>query len=105
MNTYFLDEPEYIEGINSVQVILKNNILMRRIRRHERITTLISKEWKSLSKEEQTALEYIYSRGQITTKQLSSLINKGTTSSKKILQQLCEKGILELIRTSKNDPN
>lgn len=105
MNSLFLDEPEYREGQNNVQLVLKNNIFMRRVRKHERITSLISKEWKSLTREEQSALEYIYSRGQITTRQLSDLINRGTTYSKRILEGLEQKGILDLIRTSTHDPN
>jgi ATP-dependent DNA helicase RecG len=105
MNSFFLDDPEYKEGQSSVHLILKNNIVMRRVRKQERINTLISKEWKSLSNEEQTALEYIYSRGQITTRQLATLISRGTNYSKRILEGLFQKGILDLIRTSQNDPN
>ena len=60
MNLFFLDEPEYVETENSVTLILKNNIVMRRMRRHERINSLITKEWTSLTKEEQKAVEYIY---------------------------------------------
>lgn len=105
MNAFFLDDPVYEENENSVRLILKNNIQMRRIRRHERITNLISKEWEILSKEEQIALEYIYSRGRITTHKLATLISRSTNYAKKILGDLCDKNILELRRTALNDPN
>lgn len=105
MNAVFLDDPEYQEGGNSVRLILKNNIHMRRVRRHERITNLISQEWESLSQDEKIALEYIYSRGKITTSQLSELISRSNNYSKRILEDLCNKNIVDLIRTSVNDPN
>jgi len=105
MEALFLDDPEYTESENSVTLTLKNNIVMRRMRRHERINTLISKEWSSLTEEEQTAVEYIYSRGQLTTKQLSAKVDRSPNYSKRILEGLAQKGILELVRSSVNDPN
>jgi len=105
MDALFLDDPEFIEAENSVTLILKNNIVMRRMRRHERINTLITKEWSSLTEEEQTAVEYIYSRGQLTTKQLSEKVDRSPNYSKRVLEGLTQKGILELVRSSINDPN
>lgn len=105
MDAYFLDEPEYFEGGNTVHLILRNNIHMRRIRRHERLNAIVSDEWKLLNKEERHALEYVYNRGKITTSQLEKVLDRSNNHSRRILEHLKKKEILELHRTSINDPN
>ena len=69
MKALFLDDPIYAEPNNqSVLLVLKNNIVMRRKRRHERISALVSTEWSTLPTHHKRALEFIYSRGKLTTK-------------------------------------
>lgn len=58
MKLLHLDEPEYEETEFSVKLSLKNNIVLRRLRRIARIGSLVSaKEWQALSVENRKALE------------------------------------------------
>ena len=105
MEDLFLDDPEYLETEGSIILTLKNNIVMRRIRREERISTLISPKWDFLSDYEKKAIEYTYSKGSITTAQLHQFTGRSKNFSLGILRSLCEKDILALNSTSSTDPN
>ncbi|MDV6378215.1 putative DNA binding domain-containing protein [Sporosarcina sp. GW1-11] len=105
MEDFFLDAPEYKETESSVVLTLKNNIVMRRIRREERISTLISTEWDELNEHEKKAIEYVYSKGSINTTQLKEIINRSRTSCKNTLKGLVDKEIFALNSTSPTDPN
>ncbi|WP_269052241.1 hypothetical protein [Sporosarcina sp. G11-34] len=52
----FLDDPENIEKLGSIILTLKSNIVMRRIRREERISSLIFPKWDSLNDYEKKLL-------------------------------------------------
>lgn len=105
MEDFFLDEPEYTETENTIILTLKNNIVMRRIRREERISSLISAKWDDLNDFEKIAIEYTYSKGSITTAQLHQLTQRSKNFCTKTLRNLCDKNILTLISTSPTDPN
>lgn len=107
MKRFFLDAPSYSEpGNNSVLLVLKNNIIARNLRDvtqlQSRVTIPI---WGSLSPDEKLLLRYIYSKGRITTKDASAYINKSIITGRKILRKLEDKGILQWVGSSKNDPN
>lgn len=105
MEDFFLDAPEYTETQNAVILTLKNNIVMRRIRREERISMLISTEWDELNEFEKKAIEFVYSRGSINTAQLQQLTGRSRTFCKDILKALTDKDIFTLNSTSPTDPN
>ncbi|MFC5541893.1 ATP-binding protein [Ureibacillus suwonensis] len=105
MKEYFLEEPEYIEEANSIRLILKNNIVMRRVRNNEQIKKILTDEWTSFEIHEKKAIEMIYHKGKLTTREFANAIGRSTNYAKKILTNLCEKEIFELIRTSIHDPN
>lgn len=105
MEDLFLDVPEYLETEGSIVLTLKNNIVMRRIRREERISSLISPKWDGLNDYEKKAIEYTYSKGSITTVQLHQFTGRSKNFSLGILRSLCEKDILALNSTSATDPN
>lgn len=105
MAEFFLDAPEYKETESTVTLTLKNNIVMRRIRREERISTLITKRWDSLNDIERKAIEFVYSKGKITTNELHQLTGRSKNFCSKTLQELCEKEIFSHISTSITDPN
>lgn len=104
MNEFFLDEPIFNEPGFSVSLVLKNNILTRRERRLEKVNSFVDIKWDELSEYDKNVIEYLYSKGRITSKELSELIGKSTTYSRKILKQLENKNILKRVSTSKNDP-
>lgn len=105
MKLFYLDDPIYDEPHYSVSLVLKNNIVTRRQRRQERISSLISKEWTSMTNEEKKALEIAYSRDRITTRELADAIERSTNYSRRILDKLVDHGFLKLVASSKNDPN
>ena len=106
MDAYFLDEPVYDEPNNqSVSLLLKNNVVMRRKRRQERIGTLVSSEWVNLSVHQKRAVEIIYTKGKLTTKEFSNIIQRSTNAGRVILDGLAEKGLIRKIASSTNDPN
>ncbi|QNK49387.1 putative DNA binding domain-containing protein [Brevibacterium sp. PAMC23299] len=105
MDKFFLEEPIYREGQQTVTLTLKNNIVMRRIRRHEHIDSRISGQWERLTHAQQTALEIIYSKGKIRTMELAEKIGITRQPAKKVLDSLENKGLLKKVATSLNDPN
>lgn len=105
MEQFFLDPPVYKETNASVILTLKNNILMRRQRREERISSLINRNWKSLSDDEKVALEIAYGKDKLKTKQLAEALGKSPQYARKILKNLEEKKLVKKIATSERDPN
>ncbi|MDV6378207.1 transcriptional regulator [Sporosarcina sp. GW1-11] len=105
MEDFFLDAPEYTESESSVILTLKNNVVMRRIRKEERISSLISPAWDDLNDYEKMAIEIVYNRGRITTNQLHQFSGRSKNFCTKTLKELCEKEILTHISTSPTDPN
>lgn len=57
-------------------ISIKNNILTRRQRREERISSIINRSWKSLDAGEKVALEIAYGKDKLKTKQLADALNK-----------------------------
>lgn len=106
MNEYFLDEPKFTEpNKNSLKLTLKNNIVMRRIRNMEQMSSKFTKQlWDSLSKHEINAIELAYKNGRVTTKELEEKINRSSKIARKVLNELKEKGVFEWNGTSTNDP-
>ncbi len=104
MQSYFLDEPVYDEPNHSVLLVLKNNIIMRRRRRVERIGALISTEWGGLNPYEKRVMEIAFRKEQLTTKELAELLGRSVPYTRKTLAVLEEKGLLEKYASSQNDP-
>jgi len=106
MKAYFLEEPIYDEPNNqSVLLVLKNNVVMRRQRRQERIGALVSSEWSSLTPNHKQALEIIYSRGKLTTKEFSDIIDRSANVGRRVLEELVGRGFVRKVASSTNDPN
>lgn len=106
MNEYFLDNPKFTEpNNNSLLLTLKNNIVMRRMRNMEQMSSLFTKDlWDSLSKHEIKAIELAYINGKVTTKDLQEKIERSPKIARKVLDSLKTKGVFEWNGTSTNDP-
>lgn len=105
MHLFFLDDPVYEEKHQSVVLTLKNNIVMRKIRRHEHINSKISGQWVELTLNQQVALEMAYNQGRVKTMELAQKLKMTRPPAKKILDTLEEKGLLRRVANSVNDPN
>ncbi|MBT2641719.1 putative DNA binding domain-containing protein [Bacillus sp. ISL-41] len=105
MEQFFLDPPIYKETNSSVILTLKNNIIMRRQRREERISSIINRSWKTLTDDEKTALEIAYGKDKLKTKQLAEALGKSPQYARKILKKLEEKKFVKKIASSEKDPN
>ncbi|SFQ98538.1 ATP-binding protein [Desulfoscipio geothermicus] len=107
MKLFNLDDPIYEEPYNVyVKLTLKNNIVMRRIRREAKMSSLVSPEsWEALTPEQRKALELAYIRQKLTTKEFAECIGRSRNTAKKILESLCDKQLLKRVGTSNRDPN
>lgn len=105
MHLVFLDDPVYEERHQSVVLTLKNNIVMRKIRRLEHIDAKISGQWGDLTPNQQVALEMAYNQGKLKTMDLAQKLSITRQPAKRILDSLEEKGLLKRFANSINDPN
>lgn len=106
MRLFHLDDPEYQETNFSVLLILKNNIIIRRLRRIARVGALVSEDnWKALSSDERKALESAYANRRINTKEFAEIIGRSRNYARKILDGLAHQGFLEVVSTSPTDPS
>lgn len=106
MEEYFLNRPIYSEpNHSSVLLVLENNIVVRANRKQEYLknTANIRSKWNDLSYAEQKVLQVINDKGEITADEVSNIIDRGRTTSVKLLNGLIEKGLIVWNGTSKSD--
>lgn len=104
MKIFFLDEPQYSEPNNSVKLILKNNIIMRKLRQSDKLESSIGEEaWSKLDSTDKKIILYIANRGQANRKELEKEINKSATTINRRIKNLIEKGLIIRIG-DKSDP-
>ncbi|MDO4689708.1 MAG: ATP-binding protein [Fusobacterium sp.] len=96
MKIFFLDEPEYYETGESVKLVLKNNIVMRKLRQSIRLEEMVSEElWKTFDKIDKNILIYITGRGRTNRKEIEKEILKSTATVNRRLKRLIELGVIE----------
>jgi ATP-dependent DNA helicase RecG len=106
MSDFFLDEPVYQVDNNSVNLILKNNIVARSFRKSVAIEALIGDAWEQLNFIEKMAVNIAYERGSVRTRELSEAVdNYGMTSARNALSHLTMMKILERVASSPTSPN
>lgn len=107
MQSYFLHDPIFSEPNDaSVMLTLENSVTSRVIRRDDAIRAAVAQEgYESLNEHEISAIQYVYSKGRITTRELAAVIGKGPTLCAKTLRRLASKGILTWHGSSANDPS
>ena len=106
MQKSFLNNPVYLEpNENAVLLVLENNITARHLREEEKLVNLFTEEeWKNLNEYEQKLLRYMYANNKITVKIATSVIGKGTNTTRNILKGLVQKELSEWHGLSLNDP-
>ena len=104
MKMFFLDEPQYSEPNNSVKLVLKNNIVMRKLRQSDKLENSIGEEiWANLDNVDKKIVLYVANRGKATRKELEEETEKSATTVNKRIKKLIEKDLLVRIG-DKNDP-
>ena len=104
MKIFFLDEPEYSEPNNSVKLVLKNNIIMRKLRQNDKLKSSIGEEvWQKLDSIDKKIIIYIANRGKANRKNLEEETGKSATTVNKRIKKLIEENIIVRIG-DKSDP-
>ena len=107
MQRFFLNEPKYSEPNNSsVLLVLENSITSRHLRAKDKLETTFSETiWNSLSSQEKNILQYLYLKGETSTKDASDYLQLSTVTTRKILKSLALKELIIWHGVSNNDPN
>lgn len=106
MNSFFLDDPVYNVDSNSVNLILKNNIVVRTYRKNNDLESRIGLDWGTLNYIERGTIEIAYEHGTVKTREvLNSIEGSSATSVRRGLKHLVELNILRRVATSVTSPN
>ena len=104
MENFFLEPPVYSEPGNNVQLVLKNNIAMRSMRRVEEIINRITAErWRSFDALERKIVILVSNYDRCTMGDLIDYTEKSRVTIQKRLKKLIPDVIVEH-KTSENDP-
>lgn len=106
MKAMFLDDPEFSSDGYYFRLTLKNNIIMRSKRKTENLlkNPVIQKNWNSLNSLEQSIIQAVDGRVQLSTKEIVELVGRPRNTVVKIINKLLKMDILEWIGTSITDP-
>lgn len=105
MNEFFLDDPVYQVESSSVDLILKNNIIIRSFRKNNDLEARIGEDWDDLNFIEQKAIGIAYEHGSVKTREvLKAVENYSETSVRNALKHLSEIGIFERVATAPTSP-
>lgn len=105
MEEFFLEEPLYSEPEQSVKLVLKNNIIMRKMRQSDRVVETIGTDmWLGLDDLEKTILAYMSGTKCITTNELAERTGKSKRTIGMRLNHLIDLNIIKR-NGVKNDPN
>lgn len=104
MENFFLEPPVYSEPGNNVQLVLKNNIATRSMRKMEEIIKQITTErWKAFDPLEKQIIILVANLERCTMKDLIEFTKKNRVTIQKRLKNLIPDVITE-VKTSDNDP-
>lgn len=106
MERFFLEDPIYSEpDKNSVLLVLKNNIIMRSKRKEEFLLKkgIIQDNWDKLNYQERSVITAIFDKGEISSEEVSKIINRSKVTAVKLLNKLVELKLIEWTGTHKSD--
>ena len=96
MEKFFLDDPIYSEPEQSVRLVLKNNIVMRSLRRKDRAVEYVGEEvWKQLDSIDREILAYMASNAEVGRSALAKHIKKSGGTITNHLRELINLGIVQ----------
>lgn len=95
MNKFFLDDPIYSEPEQSVRLVLKNNIVMRNLRRTDRAVEYVGENiWKQLDALDRAILAYMASNIEVSRSMLANYLKKSDATIANHLKVLIELGVV-----------
>ena len=107
MQAMFLNDPVFSEPDNAaVKMVLENSITSRVLRRGDAVAGTVGEDaYRELDEYEKAAIQYVYGKGSITTRELAAHINRSPVFSSKILKILVKKNLLVWHGNNLNDPS
>lgn len=96
MEKFFLDDPVYSEPGQSVRLVLKNNIVMRNLRRKGRALEFIGEDlWSKLDDVDREILAYLASNVKVRKSELVSHTKKSSSTISSHLKTLVDNGFVK----------
>lgn len=104
MEKFFLDDPIYSEPEQSVRLVLKNNIVMRNLRRKDRAVEYVGENvWKQMDAVDREILAYMASNIEASRSALAHHIKKSDGTITNHLRRLVNLGVVQP-NGSRHDP-
>lgn len=98
-----MEQPTYKESEQSVTLVLKNNIVMRHVRRAENCVDHIgASAWEHLDELEQTMLVFPSSHSKATRSDFENLTGKCGTTIYNRIKKLLERGFIVRVGNSRD---
>jgi len=95
MEKFFLDDPIYSEPEQSVRLVLKNNIVMRNLRRKDRAAEFVGEEiWNALDESDRLMLVYMSEKREVTRLALQTHLKRSNGYITRRLARLIDIGIV-----------
>jgi len=96
MEKFFLDDPIYSEPEQSVRLVLKNNIVMRKMRRKDRALEYVGENvWKDLSTMDREILAYMASNKEVSRSELAHYFKKSDATISNHVKILVNIGLVQ----------
>ena len=96
MEGFFLEYPEYSEDTNGVKLILKNNIVMRRMRQKEQAIKLVGNyNWLEFDDLEREIIACLSAKKCLTTLEIATYTHVSQTTVRTRLAKLIIKEIIK----------
>lgn len=96
MEKFFLDDPIYSEPEQSVRLVLKNNIVMRNLRRKDRAVEYVGETvWKQLDSIDREILAYMASNTEVSRSALAQHVKKSGGTITNHLRVLINLGVVQ----------
>lgn len=95
MEKFFLDDPIYSEPEQSVRLVLKNNIVMRNLRRKDRAAEFVGEDiWSALDENDRHILVYMSEKREVTRLALQTHLKRSNGYITRRLARLIDLGIV-----------
>lgn len=96
MEKFFLEDPIYSEPEQSVRLVLKNNIVMRKLRRKDRALEYVGENlWNKLSSVDRDIIAYMASNKEVSRSELAHYLKKSDATISNHVKLLINQGLVK----------